>query len=104
MAVEILEGSAEGSVIHASHHDLESFVWVLGYCVLRKMNRLAATADSKSIAATARTLLERLFGQLNVDEILVQRIGVRGLDWIHFNASGWQTLFKRTPQLCSGTS
>ncbi len=89
MATEILESSAEGPVTHASHHDLESFVWVLGYCVLRKMNRLADLVESKSIYATAQTLLERSFGKVNVIDILDQRIGVLGLDWIHFKAPGW---------------
>ncbi len=104
MATEILESSAEGPVTHASHHDLESFVWVLGYCVLRKMNRLADLVESKSIYATAQTLLERSFGKVNVIDILDQRIGVLGLDWIHLkHLAGW-ILLKTIPRFRSETS
>ncbi len=70
------------SIKHTPEHDLESFIWVFVYCVLRK---LAHTADSSSmdLKRIASEFLKESFGKSKVSDILADRSSVAAFTWTH---------------------
>jgi len=74
MAIPLLDAIVfkRENLEHTAAHDLESFIWVLAYCVLRKLIHDAATDDMKF---QANTFLKDSFGHLHVGKILKDRLG-----------------------------
>lgn len=71
MAVPLLSASVwKKSVEHIAMHDIESFIWVLAYCVLRKLTRVASTDVIKD---RAKSFLRDSFGLLRAEKILYNR-------------------------------
>jgi len=68
------------NIKHNPEHDLESFIWVFVYCVLRK---LAHTADSKDLKRIASEFLKESFGKSKVSDILADRSSVAAFTWTH---------------------
>lgn len=68
MAIAVLEAGLS-PVKHAIEHDLESFVWVLAYSVLRKLARMAHS-ETEEIQTRIQSELVNSFGKITVGEIL----------------------------------
>ncbi|KAF8072223.1 hypothetical protein FPV67DRAFT_927385 [Lyophyllum atratum] len=75
MAREILENS--GTTVHKARHDIESFIWVLLYCVLRSLHRRAshksAPQDARAQFSTFKEIFSVTFGQTTPENIALQR-------------------------------
>ncbi len=86
MAIALLAAitNKADSIKHTPEHDLESFIWVFVYCVLRK---LAHTADSSSmdLKRIASEFLKESFGKSKVSDILADRSSVAA---IYMDAQG----------------
>ena len=67
MAVQILlQDSNEKRVVHEAAHDVESFIWVLSYCVMRNLchraSQRSAPKEVRNQSHALRVLLRRAFG------------------------------------------
>ncbi|KAF8072218.1 hypothetical protein FPV67DRAFT_1667650 [Lyophyllum atratum] len=60
MAVQILDAS--GDTVHQTRHDIESFIWVLSYCVLRSLHRRASDKSAPPEARAQFADLKEIFG------------------------------------------
>ena len=68
MAVQILlQDSNEERVVHEAAHDVESFIWVLSYCVMRNLchraSQRSAPKEVSNQCPAIRSLLHQAFGQ-----------------------------------------
>src|SRR4051794_4384507 len=81
MALEVLQAinSGSNSLTQTAGHDLESFVIVLAYTVLRKLH---ATVQNKSMEAIVADTLHRAFGPHSVRRILTIRQTQSATDWV----------------------
>lgn len=74
MALDLLEGiQSRQPVVHTMEHDLESFVWVMAYAVLRK---LVDTASAIGALAESRVLYQSFqdgFGELRLESLIQAR-------------------------------
>lgn len=86
MAIEILDAIIDESPVkHTVEHDIESFIWVLAYAVMRKI--LKATEAPETASHRARERLdddyERSFGGLDsVVDIISSRTSLSPLKFI----------------------
>ncbi|EED80726.1 predicted protein [Postia placenta Mad-698-R] len=78
MALDILRAIKNGStsIEHTASHDVESFIWVLGYCVLRKLvnalkNKVPCTNPDRIAVEEA---FDCAFGHANVHLVLISRM------------------------------
>ena len=66
-----------GRIVHEAAHDVESFIWVLSYSVMRNLyHRASERSTSKEIRnerITFRNLFSQAFGQTTPRSIAVQR-------------------------------
>ena len=64
-------------VVHEATHDVESFVWVLSYCVMRNLYQRAsqrsAPKEAREQCHAFRSLLRRAFGQTTTMAIATER-------------------------------
>ncbi|EED80749.1 predicted protein [Postia placenta Mad-698-R] len=83
MALDILR-AGNGSIEHTACHDVESFIWVLGYCVLRKL--LNTLKDKVPRRDPGRKAVEEAFhdafGHNNVRSVLISRRACMPLVWL----------------------
>ncbi|KAF8072220.1 hypothetical protein FPV67DRAFT_1623101 [Lyophyllum atratum] len=82
MAVQILDASSD--TVHQARHDIESFIWVLSYCVLRSLHRRAsdqsAPQDARAQFVALKVIFSKTFSQTTAEDIAQQRqSGSRGL-------------------------
>jgi hypothetical protein len=77
MAWELLQADTQlGPVKHEQKHDVESFIWVLSYCVMRFLLNLKgnkAAAGMKSEFDELKDLFDLAFGQTTRDTIAAER-------------------------------
>ena len=78
MAVQILlQDSNEERVVHEAAHDVESFIWVLSYCVMRNLcHRASQRSAPKEVRNQCHAFLVlfcRAFGQTTVEFIAEMR-------------------------------
>ncbi|KDR72581.1 hypothetical protein GALMADRAFT_1343166 [Galerina marginata CBS 339.88] len=78
MAREILESDSTGkSVVHGVAHDVESYIWVLSYCVMRSLllraGRRSAPQDAQAQCKEFRKIFARAFGQTTPRFIAIER-------------------------------
>ncbi|KII84976.1 hypothetical protein PLICRDRAFT_32185 [Plicaturopsis crispa FD-325 SS-3] len=79
MAFEILEAvGTSNSIKHQVWHDIESFIWVLCYTVLRRMVRSPLTPLSKEQKDIARDNFLAWFGHSNIRAITTNRTALTG--------------------------
>jgi len=75
MAREVL--TSKGNVVYEATHDLESFIWVLSYCVMRNLQTKAFSKDATEVVKVQRNELKKLFvgafAQTNAKKILAAR-------------------------------
>lgn len=75
MARDIL--TSKGNVVHEATHDLESFIWVLSYCVMRNLQTKAFSKDATEAVKAQRNELKKLFvgafAQTTAKKILAAR-------------------------------
>jgi hypothetical protein len=95
MAQEILLQIARGKpVTHKMKHDVESFIWVFCYCVMRKLYVQCQRKDPAVQAAAAerkefRKLFSEAFSQTNLRQIALQRVWASpALDFVQFGTVG----------------
>ncbi|ETW80096.1 hypothetical protein HETIRDRAFT_419686 [Heterobasidion irregulare TC 32-1] len=74
MAIELLSAMGKGKgheIKHAHHHDIESFIWVIAYSVLRKLvfNNIATQAEMTAL----KSYFRRSFGGLTANAIMDNR-------------------------------
>ena len=67
MAGQILLQGDDERVVHEAAHDVESFIWVLSYCVMRNLchraSQRSAPKEVRNQSHAFRVLLRRAFGQ-----------------------------------------
>lgn len=77
MAGQLLRRRINEYIIHQPKHDVESFIWVLSYCVMRNLYRRAfersALREVSDQRAMFRTLFRQAFGQQTVRSIAIAR-------------------------------
>ncbi|KAF9802943.1 hypothetical protein IEO21_09794 [Rhodonia placenta] len=83
MALDILR-AGNGSIEHTACHDVESFIWVLGYCVLRKLvNTLKDKVPRRDPGRKAvEEAFHDAFGHNNVRSVLKSRVACLPLTWL----------------------
>ncbi|EED78000.1 predicted protein [Postia placenta Mad-698-R] len=86
MALDILRAikNRSTSIEHTASHDVESFIWVLGYCVLRKLvnklvNKVPSTDPGREAVEEA---FHDAFGHNNVRSVLISRRACMPLVWL----------------------
>ena len=77
-------------VVHEATHDVESFVWVLSYCVMRNLYHRAsqgsAPKEVREQCHAFRSLLRQAFGQTSTMAIATERqSGSYGLTFPRFH-------------------
>ena len=64
-------------VVHEATHDVESFVWVLSYCVMRNLyhraSQRSAPKEVRDQCHAFRSLLRQAFGQTTTKAIATER-------------------------------
>lgn len=71
MASEILAGLMSNQLVtHKAHHDIESFVWVLCYSIIRKFSQTADPAMKKKV----KTFFHSTFGRADLSAIRTSRL------------------------------
>jgi len=78
MALEILlhDNDNIGHVVHEAKHDVESFIWVLSYSVMRKLCQTSKQSASREIQdqySELRTRFRTAFSQVTSGAIASQR-------------------------------
>ncbi|GLB41537.1 hypothetical protein LshimejAT787_1001370 [Lyophyllum shimeji] len=79
MAHAILEASTETNapLVHQAKHDVESFIWVLAYCVMRNLfnraSRPSAPQDAQTQYPALKSLFSQTFSQTTARAIAAQR-------------------------------
>ena len=77
MARKILSPQGTQRVVHQATHDVESFIWVLSFCVMRNVQlraiNKAAPADVHAQCKAFRTIFRRAFGRATPDDIANER-------------------------------
>ena len=58
MAREVL--TSKGNVVYEATHDLESFIWVLSYCVIRNLQTKAFSKDATEVVKVQRNELKKI--------------------------------------------
>ncbi|KAF8072224.1 hypothetical protein FPV67DRAFT_1623110 [Lyophyllum atratum] len=86
MARELLIRTIYGKPVHQAHHDVESFIWVLLYCVLRSLYRRASDKSAPQDASAQFPALKEIFsvafGQTSASRIASERqSGSRGMEF-----------------------
>ena len=77
-------------VVHEATHDVESFVWVLSYCVMRNLyhraSQRSAPQEVREQCHAFRSLLRQAFGQTTTMAIATERqSGSYGLTFPRFH-------------------
>src|SRR5882724_5971674 len=77
-------------VVHEATHDVESFVWVLSYCVMRNLyhraSQRSALKEVREQCHAFRSLLRQAFGQTTTMAIATERqSGSYGLTFPRFH-------------------
>ena len=66
-----------GNIVHEVSHDVESFIWVLSYCVMRNLylraSQRSAPKEVRDQCHAFRYLLRQTFGQTITKAIALQR-------------------------------
>ncbi|TFY74787.1 hypothetical protein EWM64_g9225 [Hericium alpestre] len=90
MAVELLQAAQwKQAIEHTPEHDIESFIWVLGYCVLRKLYSEAyAIKQSGYEYMSMRKRFSKAFGQLALDNIIENRNSGGPVRWCNAKEAG----------------
>ena len=93
MAQEILLQAAKGkTVTHKMKHDVESFIWVFCYCVMRNLYVQASQHKDRAVQAerkSFRDIFSGAFSQAKLDEIALARVWASpALDFIRFERVG----------------
>lgn len=77
MAWKILSPQGTQRVVHQATHDVESFIWVLSFCVMRNVQlraiNKAAQADGHAQCKAFHTIFRRAFGGATPDDIADER-------------------------------
>ncbi|EMD33835.1 hypothetical protein CERSUDRAFT_76524 [Gelatoporia subvermispora B] len=103
MAVELLQTMARDlraakrnrkhtkpPIEHRTHHDIESFVWVLIYSLIRRVlrvDRLNMTDEEKALMEDLQDSFTQYFGRSNPSAIVAQRWGDNPWDFVHLHDS-----------------
>jgi hypothetical protein len=78
MARQILSQGGAERVVHEAAHDVESFIWVLSYCVMRNLcHRASKTTAPKEIrnqCKALRVLFRKAFSQTTYRFISYERL------------------------------
>ena len=93
MAQEILLQAAKGkTVTHKMKHDVESFIWVFCYCVMRNLYVQASQHKDGAVQAerkSFRDIFSGAFSQAKLDEIALARVWASpALDFFQFERVG----------------
>ncbi|TFY76402.1 hypothetical protein EWM64_g7610 [Hericium alpestre] len=90
MAIDVLEAAfAKRSVEHTPEHDVESFAWVLGYCISRKLyNRAYAIKKAGPEYTSMKASFTEAFGSLSLRGILSSRRAASPFSWCNETISG----------------
>ena len=77
MACKILSPQGTQRIVHSATHDVESFIWVLSFCVMRNVQLRAinktAPDDVHAECKAFRTIFRRAFGRETLDDIANER-------------------------------
>ena len=77
MAGQILLQGDDERVVHEAAHDVESFIWVLSYCVMRNLchraSQRSAPKEVRNQCHAFLVLFRRAFGQTTVEFISYER-------------------------------
>ena len=79
---ELTTSDNDDEVTHTFEHDLESFVWVFAYSVLRKVMTLAINENDKS-SKSFITAHKEVFGEGTCEKIANSRSNLHPLTWIN---------------------
>jgi hypothetical protein len=96
MAQEILLQAAKGkTVTHKMKHDVESFIWVFCYCVMRNLYVQVSPDKDPAVRAERkefRKLFSEAFSQTNPRQIALARAWISpALDFVRFEKVGSMT-------------
>lgn len=90
MAQEIvLQVSENRPVTHEVKHDVESFIWVFSYCVMRRLYLLAFRHKEPAVRAQRknfRKIFSGAFSQTSPDQIALARVWISPA--LHFPLNG----------------